>query len=101
MHEMYAKDTKYHMTVLDYVKIKSWCNFCEFSTPSKSDYFQWGNISLKCWHEISRGGKFQDNTPISLKKLYGFYFGAGEFIAKKAISPKTENHCEMDLTISS
>ena len=51
-------------------------NYC------KPGYFRWGNISRKCWQDISRGGNFHDTTPISFIKAYGFYFRMGEIFAK-------------------
>ena len=55
----------------------------------KRGYFHWGEISRKCWQDLSRGGNFHDISPISFIKSYGFNFPAGEIFAKNAISRKT------------
>ena len=52
-------------------------------------YFRWRKISQKCWQDFSRGGNFQDTTPISFIKSYGFYFCVAEIFPKKTISRKT------------
>ena len=38
----------------------------------KRSYFRWGEISQKFLQDISSGGNFQDTTPISFLKAYGF-----------------------------
>ena len=43
----------------------------------KRGYFRWGQISRKCWQNISRGGNFHDTTPISCIKADRFYFRVG------------------------
>ena len=39
--------------------------------------FAGGEISRKCWQDISRGGNFHDTIPISFIKAYGFFFTSG------------------------
>ena len=54
----------------------------------KRGYFREGNISQKCWQDISRGGNFHDITHISFIKAYGFYFRVMIIFAKKINSAK-------------
>ena len=49
----------------------------------KHGYFRWGKIWQKCWQDILLGGNFDDTTPISFIKAYGFYFRVGVIFAKK------------------
>ena len=55
----------------------------------KGGYFRWGKISRRCSQDISRGGNFQDSTPISFIKAYGFYFSVGVILARKTKAQKT------------
>ena len=55
----------------------------EYLGYCKRGYFPWGEISRKCWQDISHGGNFHDTTPISFIKVYGFYFRVGVIFAKK------------------
>ena len=43
----------------------------------KRGYFRWGEISRKCWQDISLEGNFHDTTPIFFIKAYWFYFRVG------------------------
>ena len=52
-------------------------------------YFCWGEISRKCWQDISRGGNFHDSTQISFIQAYRFYFRVGVIFAKKTKGRKT------------
>ena len=54
----------------------------------KRGYFRWGEISRKCWQDISRGGHFHDSTRISFIKKYGSYFCVGVIFAKKTKTRK-------------
>ena len=56
----------------------------------KHGYFRWGKISRKCWQDISRWGNFQDTTPISFIKAYGFYFCMGVIFMKKTKARKMQ-----------
>ena len=47
-----------------------------------------GEISRKCWQDISRGGNFHDTAPISFIKAYGFNFCVGVIFAKKPTRTK-------------
>ena len=51
-----------------------------------------GGISRKYWQDISRGGNFHDTIYIFLIKSCGFYFRAGEILAKKSISKIRQNY---------
>ena len=62
------------------------------NTYCKRGYFRWGKISQKCWQGLLCGGNFQDYTPNSLIKSYGFYFREGEIFMMKATSQKRENY---------
>ena len=64
-------------------------NYC------KRGYFRWGKISRKHWQDFSRGGNFQDTTPISFIKAYGFYFYMGVIFAKKT---KAQKNTKITLT---
>ena len=55
----------------------------------KCGYFCWGEISLNCWQDISRGGNFQYTAPISFIKAYGFKFRVEVIFAKKTKARKT------------
>ena len=45
--------------------------------------FPGGEISRKCWQDISHWGNFHDSTPISFIKAYGCYFCVGVIFTKK------------------
>ena len=56
----------------------------------KRGYFRWGEISWKCWQDITRVGYFHDSAPISFIKAYGFYFRVGVIFAKKTEAQKKQ-----------
>ena len=50
--------------------------------------FAGGEISRKCWQDISRGGNFHGTTPIFFIKAYWFYFRMEVIFAKKTKAQK-------------
>ena len=49
-------------------------------------HFCWGEISRKCWQDISRN--FHDTPPISFIEAYGFYFRMGVIFTKQTKARK-------------
>ena len=61
-------------------------------TYFKRSYFRWGEISRKCWQDISQGGNFHETTPISFINAYGFYFRVGVISRRRKKREKRENY---------
>ena len=51
-------------------------------------YFLGGKFHEKVGKNFHMGENFQDISPISLIKSFGFYFPMGEILAKKVMSQK-------------
>ena len=68
----------------NFIKKMNW-----FHVYCKRGYFRWGEISRKCWQDISRGGNFHDTTPFSFIKSYGYYFRVGVIFTKKTKARKS------------
>ena len=61
----------------------------------KCVFFSLGEISGKCWQDISRGGNFHYTTPIPFKKAYGFLFPSGGNFRDEDKSAKNYPHVKI------
>ena len=55
----------------------SYILYLKFDNTVNVVILDWGEISRKCWQDISHEGNFHETTPISFIKAYGFILAWG------------------------